>query len=174
MLYLLLGRLRISKTNKLKKSSSQLSPSMPSYLAWKRKVVVCWLVAECPRNIVVYLRDGSFRQLYMQPQWERSCTLTFYLTQSQYTDSEPTSFSAHPHSASHWNAISLITGFARPGKKSTRRNKDGRTKKMVDREGNYVSSRQALLPLQKRACKNPEKEGGRRMGFSEICNVILN
>ena len=53
---------------------------------------------------------------------------TFYLTQSQYTDTGPTSPSADPISpgvwqGSHWSANFEVTGMTRPRKKS-RRNRD--------------------------------------------------
>ena len=48
---------------------------------------------------------------------------TFYLTQSQYSDTGPTSPSADPITpgawqGSHWSAIFLVTGMTRPRKKS--------------------------------------------------------
>ena len=47
---------------------------------------------------------------------------TFYLNQSRYTDSGPTSLSADPITpgawqGSHWRANVLVTGMTRPGKK---------------------------------------------------------
>ena len=49
---------------------------------------------------------------------------TFYLTQSQYTDTGPTSPSADPimpgaWQGSHWSANVLVTGMTRPGKISS-------------------------------------------------------
>ena len=51
---------------------------------------------------------------------------TFYLTQSQYTDTGPTSPSADPISpgawqGSHWSANFEVTGMTRPRKKSRRK-----------------------------------------------------
>ena len=51
---------------------------------------------------------------------------TFYLTQSQYTDTGPTSPSADPISpgawqGSHWSASFEVTGMTRPRKKSRRK-----------------------------------------------------
>ena len=51
---------------------------------------------------------------------------TFYLTQSQYTDTGPTSPSADPITpgawqGSHWSANFLVTGMTRPRKKSRRK-----------------------------------------------------
>ena len=51
---------------------------------------------------------------------------TFYLTQSQYTDTGPTSPSADPimpgaWQGSHWNANFEVTGMTRPRKKSRRK-----------------------------------------------------
>ena len=51
---------------------------------------------------------------------------TFYLTQSQYTDTGPTSPSADPITpgawqGSHWNANFEVTGMTRPRKKSRRK-----------------------------------------------------
>ena len=48
---------------------------------------------------------------------------TFYLTQSQYTDTGPTSPSADPimpgaWQGSHWSANFKVTGMIRPGKSS--------------------------------------------------------
>ena len=50
---------------------------------------------------------------------------TFYLTQSQYTDTGPTSPSANPITrgawqGSHWSANFWVTGMTRPPKKSRR------------------------------------------------------
>ena len=50
---------------------------------------------------------------------------TFYLTQSQYTDTGPTSPSADPRTpgawqGSHWSANFEVTGMTRPRKKSRR------------------------------------------------------
>ena len=51
---------------------------------------------------------------------------TFYLTQSQYTDTGPTSASADPITpgawqGSHWSANFEVTGMTRPRKKSRRK-----------------------------------------------------
>ena len=51
---------------------------------------------------------------------------TFYLTQSQYTDTGPTSPSADPMTpgacqGSHWSANFSVTGMTRPRKKSRRK-----------------------------------------------------
>ena len=51
---------------------------------------------------------------------------TFYLTQSQYTDTRPSSPSADPimpgaWQDSHWNASFEVTGMTRPRKKSRRK-----------------------------------------------------
>ena len=73
------------------------------------KAVVCLLVAERPSNMLVYLQDGSAQTILRA---------TFYLTQSQYTDTGPTSPSADPimpgaQQSSHWSArkILLQAGF---------------------------------------------------------------
>ena len=57
--------------------------------------------------MLVYLRDGS-AQLYMLPHWDRSLQIkevadqTFFLTQSQYTDTGPTSPSTDPVTSDVW------------------------------------------------------------------------
>ena len=54
---------------------------------------------------------------------------TFYLTQSQYTDTGPTSPSADPRTpgawqGSHWSANFLVTGMTRPRKKKSWHKRD--------------------------------------------------
>ena len=76
-----------------------------------RVVVVGWLVAERPSNMRVYLRDGSicsdnFTCCHTETE---VADPTFHLTQSQYTDTGPTSPSADPTTpgawqGSHWSA----------------------------------------------------------------------
>ena len=70
--------------------------------------------------MLVYLRDGSDNLTCCYAEIEVADQI-FYLTQSQYTDTEPTSPSAHPISlgagqGSHWSANFEVTGVTRPGK----------------------------------------------------------
>ena len=55
---------------------------------------------------------------------------TFYLTQSQYTDTGPTSPGADPITPGTWQGVpilkSLVSGMTRPGKKKTRRKRDSK------------------------------------------------
>ena len=55
-------------------------------------VVVCWLVAQRPSNMLVYLRDGSAQTILRAARHTEIETAdqTFCLTQSQYTDTGPT------------------------------------------------------------------------------------
>ena len=76
---------------------------------WCLTVFVCWLLA-CltSQHGLVYLRDRS-AQFYVLPHWDQ----TFYLTQSQYTDTRPTSPSTCPISpgtcqGSHWSASTIV------------------------------------------------------------------
>ena len=78
-----------------------------------------------PSNMLQYLRDGSAQTT------ARAATLrqkqqdqTFYLAQSQYTDTRPTSPSAHPKTpgawqGSHWSSNFEVTGMTRPGNRPT-------------------------------------------------------
>ena len=80
---------------------------------------VCWLVASRPSNTRVYLRDGS-AQTSLHTEIEVA-DQTFHLTQSQYTDTGPTSPSTDPITpgawqGSHWSANFLVTGMTRSRK----------------------------------------------------------
>ena len=68
------------------------------------RVVVCWLL-----NVQASVSRG------------RICSSTFYPTQSQYTDTGPTSPNADPETpgawqGSHWSANVIVTGMTRPRK----------------------------------------------------------
>ena len=72
--------------------------------------------------MLVYLRDGS-AQTVLRPATLRLevADQTFSLTQSQYTDTGPTSPSADPITpgawqSSHWSSDFEVTGMTRPGK----------------------------------------------------------
>ena len=86
---------------------------------------VCWLLnvpATC--YMLVYLWDRS-AQFYMLQNWE-AVDQTFYLIQSQYTDTGPTSPSADPITpdawqGSHWSGNFEVTGMTQPRKKSCRK-----------------------------------------------------
>ena len=74
--------------------------------------------------MLVYLRDGS-AQFYVLPHSEVADP-TFYLTQSRYTDTGPTSPKADPTTpdawqGSHWSANFWVTGVTRLRKKSRRK-----------------------------------------------------
>ena len=77
---------------------------------------------KCPSNMLVYLRERS------APTIDKCCHTevevadqTFYLNQSHYTDTRPTSPSADPVTpgawqGSHWSANFQVTGTTRHGK----------------------------------------------------------
>ena len=72
-------------------------------------VRVCWLVVQRPSNMLVYLRDGSAQTILRAATLRQVTYQTVYLTQSQYTDTGPTSPSADPimqgaWQGSHWKA----------------------------------------------------------------------
>ena len=75
----------------------------------------------------MYLRDGSAQTILRAATLEiEVADPTFYLTQSQYTDTGPTSPSADPITpgkwqGSHWSANFEVTGMTRPRKKSRRK-----------------------------------------------------
>ena len=70
----------------------------------------------------VYLRDGSAQTIFTCCHTETEVAdQTFYLTQSQYTDTGPTSPSADPTmpgawQGSHWSGNFEVTGMTGPGK----------------------------------------------------------
>ena len=70
--------------------------------------------------MLVYLRDGSAQFTCCHTEI-KVADPTFYITQSQYTDTGPTSPSADPimpgaWQGSHWSANFEVTGMTRPGK----------------------------------------------------------
>ena len=75
----------------------------------------------------MYLRDGSAQTILRAATLEiEVADPTFYLTQSQYTDTGPTSPSADPVTpgawqGSRWSANFEVTGMTRPLKKSRRK-----------------------------------------------------
>ena len=74
---------------------------------------------------------------------------TFYLTQSQYTDTGPTSPSADPITpgawqGSHWTANFEVTGMTRPRKKS-RRERDSNPEPSALEAGLYRRTQACLL-----------------------------
>ena len=82
---------------------------------------VGWLL-NVPSNRRVYLRDGSAQTILRAATLEiEVADPTFYLTQSQYTDTGPTSPSADPMTpgawqGSHRSANFEVTGMTRPRK----------------------------------------------------------
>ena len=56
----------------------------------------CLLVAQHPSNMLVYLRDGSAHNCMSCHMKKEVADQTFYLTQSQYTDTKPTRTGADP------------------------------------------------------------------------------
>ena len=80
------------------------------------------LVAELPSIMLVYLRDGSAQTIIRAATTEvEAADPTFYLTQSQYIDTGPTSPSADPITPGAWQGSHLranfeVTGRTRPGK----------------------------------------------------------
>ena len=80
------------------------------------------LLAQRPSNMPVYLRDGSAKTISRADTAKIAAAhQTFYLTQSQYTDTGPNSTSADPITpdawqGSHWSGNFEVTGMTRPGK----------------------------------------------------------
>ena len=83
-----------------------------------QSLFVCCLTSQ--QQAIVYLRDGSAQTMCCHTEVE-AADQTFYLTQSQYTDTGPTS----PHAdlimpgvwqGSHWSANVKVTCMTRPGK----------------------------------------------------------
>ena len=72
--------------------------------------------------MLVYLRDGSTDKFTCcHTETEVADDQIFYVTQSQYTDTGPTSSSADPvmpgdWQGSQWSANMKVTGMTRPGK----------------------------------------------------------
>ena len=71
--------------------------------------------------MLMYLRDGSTHNFMCCHTETEVAEQTFYLTQSQYTDTGPTSPSTDPVTpgawkGSHWSANFEVTGMTRPGK----------------------------------------------------------
>ena len=62
---------------------------------------VCWLTAERPSNMLVYVRDGSDNCTCCRTEI-KVADQTFYLTQPQYIDTGPTSPSADPITPGAW------------------------------------------------------------------------
>ena len=60
------------------------------------KTTVCLSVASRPSNMPVYLRDGFAQTKVCAAILREVADQTFYLTQSQYTDTRPTSPSTDP------------------------------------------------------------------------------
>ena len=88
-------------------------------LTHKHSLFVCWLLyvpatSECISGTALHI------QVFVRPHWDRSCRSN-YLTQSQCTETGPTSPSADPitHGAwqgSHWSASFEVTGIPQSGK----------------------------------------------------------
>ena len=84
---------------------------------------------------------------------------TFYLTQSQYTDTGPTSPRADPITpgawqGSHWSANFEVTGMTRPPKKKSRRKRDSNP-------GPCALEADALTTRPTRRSKGREQRGAR-------------
>ena len=79
------------------------------FVGWLHNVpATCYCVSE----------TDLVRQFYVLPHWDRVADQTFYLTQSQYTDTGPTSPSDDPITpgawqGSHWSAKFSVTGTTR-------------------------------------------------------------
>ena len=66
---------------------------------------ICWLVALRHNNTLVYLRDGSVKTIFTCCHTEiEAADPTFYLTQSQYTDTWPDPLTSGACQGSHWSA----------------------------------------------------------------------
>ena len=83
-----------------------------------RVVVVCWLSQQQASVSQGRIFTDNFTCCHTEIQ---VADQTFYLTQSQYTDTGPTSPSADPimpgaWQGSHWSANFEVTGMTRPGK----------------------------------------------------------
>ena len=95
------------------------------YRHW-RGIVVCWLLnvpATCYSVSQGRICSDNFTCCHTKIE---DADQTFYPTQSQYTDTGPTSPSADPITpgawqGSHWNANFEVTGMTRPGKNSSRK-----------------------------------------------------
>ena len=88
---------------------------------------VCWLVALRPSNMRVYLRDGSAQTILRAATTETEVAdQSFNLTQSQHTDTGPTSPSADPITpgawqGSQWSAKCLSHRYDSTPEKSPRK-----------------------------------------------------
>ena len=88
-----------------------------------RKRFVCWLVAYLTSQQHAHVSQGrictdNFTRCHTEME---AADQTFHLTQSQYTDTGPTSPSADPITpgawqGSHWSANFKVTGMTRPRK----------------------------------------------------------
>ena len=104
-------------------SVSFLSPTAMCTCAKKGAGFVCWLVACLTSHQHASVSQGwicsdNFTCCHTEIE---VADPTFYLTQSQYTDTGPTSPSADPITpgawqGSHWSANFLVTGMTRPRK----------------------------------------------------------
>ena len=106
------------------KGSSKTPSTPPLHLIQRSQdppETVCLFVG-CLTSRLVYLRDGSAQTIFTCCHTEiEVADQTFYLTQSQYTDTGPTSPSADPTTpgawqGSHWSANSWVTGMTQPRK----------------------------------------------------------
>ena len=91
--------------------------------AFSRSFVVCWLVGclTSQQHAIVSLERNCTDNCTCCHTETEVADETFYLTQSQYTDTGPTSPSADPivsgaWKGSHWSANFEVTGMTRPGK----------------------------------------------------------
>ena len=71
--------------------------------------------------MLMYLRNGSAQTIARAAIEIEVADPTFHLTQSQYTDTGPTSPCSDPITpgawhGSHWSAHFQVTGMTRPGK----------------------------------------------------------
>ena len=86
---------------------------------------------------------------------------TFHLTQSQYTDTRPTSPSTDPlppgaWQGSHWSANSEVTGITRPRKKSRRKRKSNPGSSAL--EADTVTTRPTRRLSCTHLCTNPQTQ----------------
>ena len=83
------------------------------------------MVTYRPSNMLVYLRDGSAHTVVRAATCETEVAdQTFCLTESQYSQTGPTSPSADPLTpgawqGSRWSANFAVSGMTRAGKRST-------------------------------------------------------
>ena len=88
---------------------------------------------------------------------------TFYLAQSQYTDTEPTSPNADPITpgawhGSHWSANFEVTGMTRPRKKSRRKRDSNPGSSALQADALPLGQRGGFIKTNKQTKQNKKKK----------------